>query len=252
MDPDLRDPIGCRRAAGPRRAATHHAAPRTGDHVARRGRPRTGLRAVEWNARHSAPAGGARCLVIPLSAEVEPRPCVLSLQYHFPGAGTGHAFAGHLFAGAGTRKFEFPSLGDDTWVRRAYWQLLLPPEDHVIASPRELTGEFAWGWNHFYFGRQPVLSQADLERWVGLSNPGSTPAPTGMNVYLFSSLGRIGPAEVFTAGRSTIVFVASGVALLAGLLLIYLRAARHPVVLLAATAILAGLSAIHPEQQYVA
>jgi hypothetical protein len=188
-----------------------------------------------------------RVLVIPLSAEVEPRPCVLSLQYHFPGAGTGHAFAGHLFAGAGTRKFEFPSLGDDTWVRRAYWQLLLPPEDHVIASPRELTGEFAWGWNHFYFGRQPVLSQADLERWVGLSNPGSTPAPTGMNVYLFSSLGRIGPAEVFTAGRSTIVFVASGVALLAGLLLIYLRAARHPVVLLAATAILAGLSAIQPE-----
>lgn len=144
-------------------------------------------------------------------------------------------------------KFDFPTLGDDTWVRRAYWQLLLPPEQHLVVSPRELTGEFAWCWNFFYFGRKPVLSQVDLERVVGLRHPGSTPAPAGMNTYLFSSLGRIGPCEVVTASRTTIVFVASGLALLAGLLLIYVRAARHPVVLLVATAILAGLAAIYPE-----
>ena len=35
--------------------------------------------------------------------------------------------------------------------------------------------------------------------------------------------------------------------MLAGLLLIYVRAARHPVVLLVAAAILAGLTAIYPE-----
>ena len=148
---------------------------------------------------------------------------------------------------AAQRKFEFPSLGDDTWVRRDYWQLLLPPEEHVLVPPSQWTGEFAWDWNHFYYGRQPVLDQTDLERWVGLPNPGGTPASAGMNVYLFSSLGRIGPAEIVTAGRSTIVFVASGIALLAGLLLIYVRAARHPVVLLAAAAILAGLTAVQPE-----
>ena len=178
-----------------------------------------------------------------MSADVEPPRYVLSLQYHFPDRGG----ARWPDVRVGAMKFEFPSLGDDTWVRRAYWQLLLPPEEHLVVSPRELTGEFAWGWNHFYFGRQPVLSQADLENWVGLRHPGSTPAPAGMNVYLFSSLGRIGPCEIVTAGRSTIVFVSSGIALLAGLLLIYVRAARHPVVLLAATAILAGLTAIYPE-----
>ena len=128
---------------------------------------------------------------------------------------------------------------------------MLPPEEHVLASPSPWTGEFAWDWNHFYYGRQPVLDQADLERWVGLrtpsAGPGGTPAPAGMNVYLFGSLGRIGPAEVVTAGRSTIVFVSSGIALLAGLLLIYVRAARHPVVLLAAAAVLAGLTAVQPE-----
>jgi hypothetical protein len=92
-----------------------------------------------------------------------------------------------------------------------------------------------------------VLSQAELEAWAGLRHPGNSPAPTGMNVYLFSSLGRIESCEIVTAGRSTIVFASSGIALLAGLLLIYVRAARHPVVLLAAAALLAGLAAIYPE-----
>jgi hypothetical protein len=176
-------------------------------------------------------------LVIPLSADVEPPRYVLSLQYHFPGQR----------AVRGAMTFEFPSLGDDSWVRRAYWQLLLPPEEHLVVSPRDLTGEFVWGWNRFYFGRQPVLSQTELEAWAGLRHPGSSPAPTGMNIYLFSSLGRIESCEIVTAGRSTIVFASSGIALLAGLLLIYVRAARHPVVLLAAAALLAGLAAIYPE-----
>jgi hypothetical protein len=187
-------------------------------------------------------ARGERGLVIPLPADVEPPRYVLSLQYHFPGTR-----AEHPAASQGAMKFVFPSLGDNTWVRRAYWQLLLPPEEHLVVSPRELTGEFTWSWNHFYFGRQPVLNQADLEAWVGLRHSGMAPAPAGMNIYLFSSLGRIGPCEIITAGRSTIVFVSSGLALLAGLLLIYLRAARHPVVLLGATALLAGLAAIYPE-----
>ena len=144
-------------------------------------------------------------------------------------------------------KFEFPSLGDDTWVRRAYWQLILPPQEHLVVSPRELSGEFIWGWNSFYFGRQAVLGQADLEAWVGLAHPGGTPAPAGMNNYLFSSLGRLGPCEIVTVGRSMIVFLSSGAALLAGLLLIYVRAARHPAALLVAAAVLASLAAIYTE-----
>ncbi|MGO9115397.1 MAG: hypothetical protein ACLP9L_39810 [Thermoguttaceae bacterium] len=178
-----------------------------------------------------------RVLVIPLSADAEPASYRLSLQYDFPGAR----------ATWGAMKFEFPSLGDDAWIQRAYWQLLLPPEEHLVVSPGELTGEFVWGWNHFYFGRQPVLSQTDLAGWVDPGHTDSTPALTGMNVYLFSSLGRIGRCEIVTVGRSTIVFVSSGIALLAGLLLIYVKAARHPVVLLMATAILAGLAATYPE-----
>jgi len=193
---------------------------------------------LQLNGANVSPRTRAeRILRIPLSADVEPGRYVLSVQYHFPGSR----------ASQGAMTFEFPSLGDDTWIRRAYWQLLLPPEEHLVVSSSELTGEFVWGWNSFYFGRRPVLSPTDLETWVGLRHPGNTPAPTGMNVYLFSSLGRIGPCEIVTAGRSIIVFVSSGIALLAGLLLIYVRAARHPVVLLVVTAILVALIAIYPE-----
>ncbi|MGA2255473.1 MAG: hypothetical protein ABSG53_12480, partial [Thermoguttaceae bacterium] len=183
-----------------------------------------------------------RVLVVPLLADVEAPRYVLCLQYHFPGSRPSR----------GAMRFEFPSLGDDTWIRRAYWQLLLPPEEHLVVPPGDLTGEFAWGWNSFYFGRQPVLDQADLDAWVGLRHPGNTPVPAGMNNYLFSSLGRFGPCQIVTAGRSTIVFISSGIALLAGLLLIYVRAARHPVALLAATAILAGLTATYPELALIA
>ena len=194
--------------------------------------------AVQLNGTPVSPRTRAeRVLIVPLTADVESPRYVLSLQYHFPGPRPSW----------GAMRFDFPSLGGDAWIRRAYWQLLLPPEEHLVVSPSQLTGEFVWGWNHFYFGRQPVLSQTDLELWAGLGSVGSTPAPAGMNAYLFSSLGRIGPCEVATAGRSTIVFISSGIALLVGLLLIYVKAARHPIVLLVAAAILAGLTATYPE-----
>ncbi len=60
VDPDLRDQVGDRGTPRPRRAATHHAAPRTGDHLARRRRPRSDLGAVERRSRQSPHAGRAR------------------------------------------------------------------------------------------------------------------------------------------------------------------------------------------------
>ena len=72
VDPDLRDQIGCRRAPGPRRAAIHHAAARTGDHAARRGRPRQA--SVQLNGGPSRPrTRDERVLIVPLSADTTVR-----------------------------------------------------------------------------------------------------------------------------------------------------------------------------------
>ena len=185
---------------------------------------------------------GDRILTVPLSADGEPPRYALSVQYHADGPA----------AWRGAKRLDFPRLGDDAWTVRMYWQLLLPSEEHLIVAPRGFTSEFVWHWNSFYFGRQPVMGQADLEAWMGLHNPGNTPALSGMNSYLFSSLGPVDSCEIVTAGRSTIVLLASGLVLLAGLALIYIRAARRPAVLLAAAVLLAGGAAISPELAVVA
>lgn len=172
---------------------------------------------------------------------------VLSLQYCLPCAR----------AGRGPLELALPHFGDDAWVSQAYWQLLLPPQEHLVAAPDDFTAEFLWRWNNLYYGRQPVMNQADLEAWTGLP-PGYALAgrsarlasgylETGMNCYLFSAPALPDSCKIVTVGRSTIIFLASGAALLAGLALIYVRAARHPVVLLAATILLAGGAARYPE-----
>jgi hypothetical protein len=162
---------------------------------------------------------------------------VISLQYRLPCTKVGN----------GGRVLTLPHFGDDAWVSQAYWQLLLPPQEHLAAAPSDFTGEFLWRWNNFYYGRQPIMSQAELEAWVGLPHPGNSPGEAGMNSYLFSALAWPDSCEIVTVGRSTIVLLASGAALFAGLALIYLRAARHPAVLLAVTIALAGGAARYPE-----
>ena len=183
---------------------------------------------------------GDRVLVVPLPASSEPAQYLLSLQYHVP---TQSRRAG----GQGTTRFDLPRIGNDAWINQMYWQLLLPAEEHLLATPRGFTSEFLWRWNVFYFGRQPVMDEADLASWVGLPRSVSAYPTTGLNCYLFSTLGQVESCEIAVVGRTTIVFAASGIVLLAGLALIYLRAARHPMVLLAAVVLLAGGAAMYPE-----
>ena len=90
---------------------------------------------------------------------------------------------------------------------------------------RGFTSEFLWRWNAFYFGRQPAMDEAALASWVGLPRSRGAYPTTGLNCYLFSTLGPFESCEIAIVGRTTIVFAASGLVLLAGLALIYLRRA---------------------------
>ncbi len=174
-------------------------------------------------------------LSIPLSADGEQRLYVLELRYHFSAPRPPR----------GPMRLEFPRLGDDVWMRRLYWQLVLPPNEHVIVGPQGFNGEHFWSWHGYFWGRQPLLGQAQLETWAGVA-PG-TALPERDSVYLFSTLGTVDHAELRTAGRSWIVLFASGAALLVGLLLIYLPAARHPAGLLIWALALASVGMVAPE-----
>ncbi|MEE9603569.1 MAG: hypothetical protein V3V75_09705, partial [Thermoguttaceae bacterium] len=174
-------------------------------------------------------------LTIPLSGSNGYRQHLLELRYRFSSKRRHY----------GQVSLELPQLGKGVWIRRMYWQLVLPPNEHVVVPPAGFTGEFTWGWTGVFWGRQPLLEQAELETWSGAAQ--RTPVPKATNSYLFSSIGDSPRCEFSTAGRSWIVLVASGVALVGGLLLIYVPISRHPASLFAVAVLLACAGIICPE-----
>ena len=171
----------------------------------------------------------------------QPREHLLELKYHFARKDWGaHA------------QFTAAQFGPDVWVRRLYWQVILPPRELLLFSPSAYTREFFWTWDRFGFRRQPTLEQPELEAWTGAS-PDWMGTSVGdlrlasANRYLFSRMGPQADLDVWTARWSRLVFGASLVTLLAGLGMIYYPAARRPAIwFVVAVALVAG-GLIEPE-----
>ena len=140
---------------------------------------------------------GEKRMLVRLPGHRPDRMWTIELQYHFPGPRP-----------RGAMTLEFPHIGPDVWVRQMFWQLVLPGNEHLIASPDGFTGECVWDWQGFYWGRQPLLDQSQLEQWSGAVPRDSLPERD--NVYLFSTLGDLHQAEIHTASRAWIVLWASG------------------------------------------
>ena len=131
----------------------------------------------------------------------------------------------------GRLSLELPDLEGEVWVRRMYWELVLPRNEHVIVAPEGFTAEYEWGWNGSFWGRRPTMEPWQLEAWSGAERLGDV--PESVSRYLFSRPGPAARGELRTANRWLIVLVASSAVLLGGLLLIYVPASRHPAALLA-------------------
>jgi hypothetical protein len=174
-------------------------------------------------------------LLIPLPGPREERRFVLELLYRFTDSRPP----------VGTMQPEFPHLGRNVWVRRMYWQLVLPVDEHVLTNPEGFTGEFAWEWQNYFWGRRPLLDQEQLEVWVGATS--RSPLPERVNTYLFSSIGNVEAASLRTAARTWIVLGASGIALVLGLLFLYVPASRHPASLLILSIGLLAIGIVAPE-----
>jgi hypothetical protein len=188
--------------------------------------------------RVAAETTGDGSLLIALPSDPEHARHLLELRYQFAQRPP-----------RGPMILELPRLGRDVWVRRMYWQLVLPRAEHVLSAPDGFAGEFSWDWNGYFWGRRPLLDQTQLESWVG--GPHRTATPADCNCYLFSSFGAIDHGKLHTAGRSWIVLLASGAALIAGLLLLYVPRSRHPAALLLAAVLLAAVGLLYPEPAWL-
>jgi hypothetical protein len=159
----------------------------------------------------------------------------IDLRYYFPTPSSPR----------GLLTLEIPRIGSGVWIRRLYWQVALPRNEFVLLTPDGFTREYVWGWNDYFWGRQPLLEQGELESWAGAAR--ETPVTDDSNRYLFSALGTVESCSLRTASRTSIVLLASGVALLAGLLLIHVPVVRRPSSLLLASVALFCAGALYPE-----
>ena len=147
---------------------------------------------------------------------------------------------------AATGRMELSSieLPRSAWVERLYWQLNLPENQHLVVSPQNFNDESRWVWQRFYWARRPALSYRELTGWVGL--PGEITTSSG-NQYLFSTIEPRAVLECWTARRSLLVFGASLLLLVAGWVLIYVPAARHPAALLLLAMGVVAATAVDPD-----
>jgi len=168
------------------------------------------------------------------TSEASARGHRLEVSYHFPDVTTAEV----------SPELELPRLGDNAWVRRMYWQVILPSNRHVLLEPAGFIDETPWQFSSFLWRRQPVMEQRELEAWSGAAH--RAPASRATNRYLFSTAGHPEQVELRIASRATIVLIASGLALVVGLLLIYVPAVRHPATVFAAAVILLAVGLLYP------
>jgi hypothetical protein len=190
-------------------------------------------------ARGRAPVDGE--LTIDLPAVDAQQQFVVEIWYKFedvPGSRWGRT------------SLALPDVAGAKWARRMYWQLAIPRDEHLVLAPTSLTSELAWHWETLlgdlgFWDHRSSLNQQDLEQWIGASQQADLPA--GTNQYLFSGFGLVDQVEFMRAGRLSMLASFSLIALVLGLLLIYVPLLRHPLLLLPLGLAVATLGLLFPE-----
>ena len=106
-------------------------------------------------------AGSSGSLIVALPPDAARREHLLELRYQFADRGPHN----------GSLVLEAPKWDTHVSIRRTYWQLLLPSDEHVLKASGDLSAEYDWAWNDDYLGfrRVPLKDDSQLEQWIGLT-----------------------------------------------------------------------------------
>jgi hypothetical protein len=139
-----------------------------------------------------------------------------------------------------------PQFDDNVHVRRTYWQLVAPGDQHLL-SAGSATPEYRWRWDGLALKRLNLLDQSELEEWAGGGiAPAEAPLPQSTNVYLFSAA-RPEKLDVSFVRRGMLVLVASAVCLIFALLLMRIAALRRAWTLVALAISLLVFALAYPD-----
>jgi hypothetical protein len=129
--------------------------------------------------------------------------------------------------------------------RRAYWQLVMPEDQHLLEMPPEMSAEMTWSRNGLRVFRRPILDQRQLEGWLKASRQDALPSTA--NEYLFGSVARWPTLTFDSTNRRVLVSAASAGVLLFGLLFVNLKWLRRPSVLFVLALTLCSAALVWPE-----
>lgn len=136
-------------------------------------------------------------------------------------------------------------LGHSLWVRRCYWQVILPETRHIVGTVPNWTPEYYdTAWSSLRFRRVASMGTRELGNWVGITLPDTIPERT--NVYLFGSFAPPSSAHLRIIDRSILVLFGSGIVLIFALGFLYLPIVRYQVVVVVLLTLAAAVFVYQP------
>jgi len=103
--------------------------------------------------------------------------------------------------------FEPPRLEPGRQSGPLFWQVIVPQGQSALATPAGMAPEYRLGWSNGRWGRQPTLSQAQLEQWTGAATLQGPPPSAA--AYLYRTLDADLAASVRFLRRGWLVAAAS-------------------------------------------
>ncbi len=145
--------------------------------------------------------------------------------------------------------------------RRFYWTVHVRSDEHALGLPRAWTSQQRWVPASFGWKQSPAATSADLSMWLAAMAVGdagghesphlavvpATVPPLEEQSFVYSGVGAPGTAHAWVVPTWSIVLMASGASLAAGLLAVYRAAWRRVSVLVSVIAILGLGAAAFPE-----
>ena len=131
---------------------------------------------------------------------------------------------------SGRHQLVTPRLADTAHIAETLWQVHLPVGHHLLNGARGHSPRFSWQWQGLHFSRETDMGFDHAADW--LAHPGHAPRfpPIAVgNAYTFSNFGPPDRFSFHSISQWSFVLLGAGLALAAGLILLYIPHTRHVV-----------------------
>ncbi len=144
---------------------------------------------------------------------------------------------------SGRHSLVAPRLAETVHVAETLWQVHFPIGQHLLSGARGHSPRFSWQWQALHFGRETDAGFDRAADWLAI--PGHTPRFPPIvvgNAYTFSNFGPPDRFVVHSISQWSFVLLGAGLALAAGLILLYIPHTRHVVTYLSVGFVVAVLA----------